>query len=112
MSFIQELAGENDELFTAELIVGEILANTVEHAPGLVSMEVDWSDAAPVVTVVDTGPGLERFAAQLPEDALTEDGRGLYLVQTLALDVCIESDRGYGTKMTVTLPIERIRRTA
>ena len=76
-----------------ELIVGEILANTVEHAPGLVSMEVDWSDAAPVVTVVDTGPGLERFAAQLPEDALTEDGRGLYLVQTLARDVCIESDQ-------------------
>ncbi|HEX8806941.1 MAG TPA: SpoIIE family protein phosphatase, partial [Candidatus Aquilonibacter sp.] len=112
MQFISELADSNGELFTAELIVGEILANTVEHAPGLVSMEIDWSATAPVVTVVDTGPGLERFAAQLPEDALTEDGRGLYLVQTLAQDVCIESDRGYGTKMTVTLPIERRRRTA
>ena len=112
MRFIQELAGENDELFTAELIVGEILANTVEHAPGLVSMDIDWSELAPVVTIVDTGPGLERFAAQLPEDAMTEDGRGLYLVQTLARDVCVESDRGYGTKMTVTLPIERRRRSA
>jgi integral membrane sensor domain MASE1/anti-sigma regulatory factor (Ser/Thr protein kinase) len=112
MRFIQELAEGDEELFTAELIVGEILANTVEHAPGLVNMEIDWSDSAPVVTVVDTGPGLERFAAHLPEDALTEDGRGLYLVQTLARDVCIEADRGYGTKMTVTLPIERRRRSA
>jgi integral membrane sensor domain MASE1/anti-sigma regulatory factor (Ser/Thr protein kinase) len=112
MRFIQELADSDEELFTAELIVGEILANTVEHAPGLVSMEIDWSDSAPIVTVVDTGPGLERFAVHLPEDALTEDGRGLYLVQTLARDVCIESDRGYGTKMTVTLPIERRRRSA
>jgi integral membrane sensor domain MASE1/anti-sigma regulatory factor (Ser/Thr protein kinase) len=112
MHFIQELASGDEELFTAELIVGEILANTVEHAPGLVSMEIDWSDMAPIVTVVDTGPGLERFAAHLPDDALTEDGRGLYLVQTLARDVCIESDRGYGTKMTVTLPIERRRRSA
>ncbi len=112
MRFIQELAGTDEELFTAELIVGEILANTVEHAPGLVSMEIDWSDAAPIVTVVDNGPGLERLAAHLPEDTLTEDGRGLYLVKTLARDVCIESDRGYGTKMTVTLPIERRRRSA
>ncbi|HTZ54150.1 MAG TPA: MASE1 domain-containing protein [Candidatus Acidoferrum sp.] len=112
MRFIQELAQGDEELFTAELILGEILANTVEHAPGLVSMEIDWSDAAPIVTVVDTGPGLERFAAHLPDDALTEDGRGLYLVQTLARDVCIESDRGHGTKMTVTLPIERRRRSA
>ncbi|MGB6984414.1 MAG: MASE1 domain-containing protein [Candidatus Aquilonibacter sp.] len=112
MRFIQDLAGSDEELFTAELIVGEILANTVEHAPGLVSMEIDWSDAAPIVTVVDTGPGLERLAVHLPDDALTEDGRGLYLVQTLARDVCIESDRGYGTKMTVTLPIERRRRSA
>jgi integral membrane sensor domain MASE1/anti-sigma regulatory factor (Ser/Thr protein kinase) len=112
MRFIQGLADAGEELFTAELIVGEILANTVEHAPGLVSMEIDWSDAAPIVTVVDTGPGLERLAAHLPADALTEDGRGLYLVQTLARDVCIESDRGYGTKMTVTLPIERRRRSA
>ncbi len=112
MRFIQELAEGDEELFTAELILGEILANTVEHAPGLVSMEIDWSELAPIVTVVDTGPGLERFAAHLPDDALTEDGRGLYLVQTLARDVCIESDRGYGTKMTVTLPIERRRRSA
>jgi integral membrane sensor domain MASE1/anti-sigma regulatory factor (Ser/Thr protein kinase) len=107
MQFIERLAGADADLFTAELIVGEILANTVEHAPGLVNMEVDWSDAAPVVTVVDTGPGLEKFVALLPDDELTEDGRGLFLVKTLANEVRVESDQGYGTKMTVVLPIVR-----
>lgn len=107
MRFIEGVAQDDEDLFTAELIVGEILANTVEHAPGLVNMEIDWSEASPVVTVVDSGPGLQRFAAQLPDDALTEDGRGLFLVKTLARDLHIESDAGYGTKMTVVLPIAR-----
>jgi serine phosphatase RsbU (regulator of sigma subunit)/integral membrane sensor domain MASE1/anti-sigma regulatory factor (Ser/Thr protein kinase) len=107
MSYIQRFARANEDLFTAELILGEILANTVEHAPGLVNMEIDWTDSSPVVTVLDTGPGLERFTAQLPDDALTEDGRGLFLVKTLARDVRVESDQGYGTKMTVVLPIAR-----
>lgn len=107
MRFIEGIARGEEDLFTAELIVGEILANTVEHAPGLVNMEIDWSDSSPVVTVVDSGPGLQRFAAQLPEDVLTEDGRGLFLVKTLGRDLHIESDAGYGTKMTVVLPIAR-----
>ncbi|HUN29046.1 MAG TPA: SpoIIE family protein phosphatase [Alphaproteobacteria bacterium] len=107
MQFIEGLAGTEADLFTAELIVGEILANTVEHAPGMVNMEIDWTSAAPIVTVVDTGPGLEKFVAQLPDDEYTEDGRGLFLVKTLANDVRVESDQGYGTKMTVVLPIAR-----
>ena len=107
MRFIESIAQGGEDLFTAELIVGEILANTVEHAPGLVNMEIDWSQASPVITVVDSGPGLERFAAALPDDAFTEDGRGLFLVKTLAHDLHIESDAGYGTKMTVVLPIAR-----
>ncbi|HTU68946.1 MAG TPA: MASE1 domain-containing protein [Candidatus Baltobacteraceae bacterium] len=107
MNFIRQFAGGNQDLFTAELILGEILANTVEHAPGLVNVDVDWSSDSPIVTVVDTGPGLDRFVALLPDDELTEDGRGLYLVKTLARDVRVESDRGYGTKLTVTLPITR-----
>ena len=38
---------------------------------------------------------------------MTEDGRGLFLVKTLANEVRVESDQGYGTKMTVVLPIAR-----
>lgn len=107
MKFIAGLADAKADLFNAELIVGEILANTVEHAPGLVNMEIDWSHDAPVVTVLDTGPGLNQFNAELPKDQFTEDGRGLFLVKTLARDVRVESAQGYGTKLTVVLPIAR-----
>lgn len=107
MQFIERFADAQAGLFDAELILGEILANTVEHAPGLVNMEIDWSQLAPVLTVIDAGPGLERFTATLPDDALTEDGRGLFLVKALASDVLVESAQSYGTKMTVVLPLQR-----
>ena len=44
----------------------------------------------------------------IPADAFSEDGRGLFLVQNLARDVRIETDRGYGTKISVTLPLGRV----
>jgi len=107
MDFIRALAEPDNDLFTTELILGELLANTVQHAPGLVSVEIDWNDAAPVVVVSDTGPGIDRFAARLPDEELDENGRGLFLVQSLAREVVIESSASYGTKMTVTLPLVR-----
>jgi integral membrane sensor domain MASE1/anti-sigma regulatory factor (Ser/Thr protein kinase) len=107
MRFITEHAASDQEFFNSELIVGELLANTVEHAPGLVNVEIDWTDFFPVVTVIDNGPGLVRFAGTLPGDEFTEDGRGLFLVQTLARDVRVETDRGHGTKISVTLPLAR-----
>jgi anti-sigma regulatory factor (Ser/Thr protein kinase) len=107
MSFIHRFITSEDELFRTELIIGEILANTVEHAPGLVNVEIDWSGIHPVLTVLDTGPGLLRFSRSLPEDSLTEDGRGLFLIETLARDVRVESAPGQGTKMMVTLSVRR-----
>jgi len=108
MSFIRRLATSNDDLFSVELIFGEILANTVKHAPGLVSVDIDWGGAHPLVTIVDSGPGLLRFAPMLPHNRLSENGRGLFLIKTLAQDVRVESTPSYGTKMTMTLPIRRL----
>jgi integral membrane sensor domain MASE1/anti-sigma regulatory factor (Ser/Thr protein kinase) len=105
--FIRSLAPNEDELFRTELVIGEALANTVEHAPGLVSVDVDWTDAYPVVTVSDTGPGLSPFVAALPADALNENGRGLFLIASLAQDVQIEAQPGAGTRMRIVLPTKR-----
>jgi PAS domain S-box-containing protein len=107
MTFIRGFKTSEEELFRVELVLGEILANTVEHAPGLVNIELDWASTNPVLTIVDTGPGFSRFAAQLPEDALAENGRGLFLISTLAVDVKAASEDQRGTKMTVVLPIAR-----
>jgi PAS domain S-box-containing protein len=105
MGFIRGLLSSEDDLFRIELIIGEILANTVKHAPGLVTVDIDWSGAQPALTIVDTGPGLARFSPALPNDGLTEDGRGLFLIGTLAHDVRVERMPDAGTKMTVNLPI-------
>ena len=107
MRFIRSFVASDEELFRTELIIGEILANTVEHAPGLVKVEIDRTGAHPTVTIVDTGPGLVRFLPELPESDLVENGRGLFLIGTLAGGVRVESMPNHGTKMTVILSATR-----
>jgi anti-sigma regulatory factor (Ser/Thr protein kinase) len=72
-----------------------------------VSVNIDWTDTHPVVTISDAGPGLSSFVATLPADALNENGRGLFLIASLARDVKIESRPGMGTEMRIVLPTRR-----
>ena len=106
-SFIRSFAPSEEELFRAELIIGEALANTVEHAPGSVTVGIDWTGINPVVTIADAGPGLSWFSPQLPVDTLNENGRGLFLIGSLALGVQIETKSGRGTKLRIVLPAQR-----
>lgn len=110
MEFIQSHSPASESLFEAELVLGEILANTVEHAPGLVEIHIDWRGEKPVVTVLDTGPGLDRLLAELPASDLDENGRGLFLIRTLADEFSVTRAAGYGTKLRVVLPLKRTRR--
>lgn len=105
--FIRSFSPTEEELFRAELIVGELLANTVEHAPGVVRVDIDWTETHPVVTVSDAGPGLSRVTPALPVDALNENGRGLFLIGSLALDVHVEMQPELGTTMRIVLAARR-----
>jgi PAS domain S-box-containing protein len=107
MAFLRDLAASAEQLFACELVLGEILANTVEHAPGLVEVTIDWSARKPVVCVRDTGPGLAHLAVRLPGDPLSEDGRGMYLIHALADSVSVKQAAGYGTEIRVRLPLRR-----
>jgi PAS domain S-box-containing protein len=107
MAFLRGIAAGAEQLFACELVLGEILANTVEHAPGLVEVTIDWSARKPVVCVRDTGPGLAQFAVRLPDDPLSEDGRGMYLIHALADSVSVKQAAGYGTEIQVRLPLRR-----
>ena len=106
MSFVRGFLDSEDELFHIELIIGEILANTVKHAPGLVTVGIDLSGEQPALTIVDSGPGFGEFSPTLPEDGLTEEGRGLYLIGSLAREVRVEHLPDAGTKMTVNLAVD------
>lgn len=109
MAFIQCFTEDQDALFEAELILGEILANAVEHAPGLAEVHIDWTGENAVVTVADTGPGLSHASPALPCDDFSENGRGLFLVHALAEQVTVSNSCEHGTKLRAVLPVRRTR---
>jgi PAS domain S-box-containing protein len=107
MAYLRSVAAETENFFEVELVIGEIFANTVQHAPGLVEVRVEWLQESPILIVRDTGPGLEYFVGKLPDDVLSENGRGIFLVNTLAAGVTLRSRPGYGTELRAVLPLRR-----
>lgn len=105
---VAALAGPSNttEIDAAELIYGELVANTLRHAGGAVEARLELADSDPPVLVVrDHGPGV---AAQLParyRDPYAESGRGLDIVQVLARDLAIRSADDGGTVVRATLPV-------
>jgi PAS domain S-box-containing protein len=106
VKFLRRFTSDRGQLLVSETIIGEILANTVEHAPSVVDVCLDWTGENPVMTVEDEGPGLKTISSELPV-GLTEGGRGLFLIQTLAHDVQTSSSSGGGARLRVVLPLER-----
>ncbi len=109
IAYLHGNAADPDQVFTGELILGEILANTVKHAPGLVEIRIDWLTEKPVLTVRDTGPGLASFSRDLPKNALDDHGRGIFLIKALAEEASATTSPGQGTELRAILPI--LRRT-
>jgi PAS domain S-box-containing protein len=107
-NYVRRIGGDTEETSASELIIGELIANTVEHAPGLVHLLIEWTETGPVLIVRDSGPGLERFAAKLPDDIMSERSRGLFLVHTLASSVAVATSPAGGAELRVVLPYDRI----
>lgn len=107
MQHLRQLARNRDEIFPSELALGEAIANTVEHAPGLVEITLDWRERKPIIVIRDAGPGLNELPRTLPKDPLNENGRGLYLIRSFAESVSVRRLPGYGTEMRLVLPMER-----
>ncbi|HTA55189.1 MAG TPA: SpoIIE family protein phosphatase [Candidatus Acidoferrales bacterium] len=106
MSYLRQFACDGD-LFSAELAIGEAIANTVDHAPGLVEVQVDWSEEHPVVVIRDDGPGLLELRAQLPKDCTDETGRGLFLMREFVTDASAHRLPDRGTELRLVLPLTR-----
>lgn len=68
---------------SAWLVVTELITNVVRHAPGPAEVRLEAEQGRVAVHVLDRGPGGVP-AAHLPEDPLSEGGRGLYIVSRLA----------------------------
>ena len=105
-SFLGRFLEADADLFPAELILGELLANAVEHAPGPVHVELAWRGDAPFLIVRDNGGGFQP-RARLPDDLFSESGRGLFLVSAFATSVTSTTRLEGGTDVCVVLPFKR-----
>jgi len=77
-----------DALGAAEVVFAELLGNVVRYAPGIVRVALDRTSATPVLHVLDEGRGF-RHLPKLPDDVLSERGRGLYIVSAFSDDFTV-----------------------
>jgi anti-sigma regulatory factor (Ser/Thr protein kinase) len=110
-AFLESESDDASDIHGAVLVFGELVANVVRHAPGAISVRIEWPSAGPAMLCVDDwGPGVRSFAPS--DDPLREDGRGIQIVRALARDVHIASAPLGGTHVRAVLPVDRRRHTA
>jgi anti-sigma regulatory factor (Ser/Thr protein kinase) len=103
-SLLRRYGNPESDFDAAELIFGELMANVVQHAPGPVSIRLEWTGKFPTLIMHDQE---EPFAAtlNLPDDPLRESGRGLFIIRELAVSLKVEDVPNDGTRVIVQLPI-------
>jgi anti-sigma regulatory factor (Ser/Thr protein kinase) len=106
--FLTDQADESSDLDAVETIVGELVANVIRHAPGAVGIHVAWEGRTAKLVISDRGPGIP-IVRSVPDAAAT-CGRGLLLIQALALRLQIDSVPGFGARVLVELPVRRAMR--
>ncbi len=105
-SFAEYLARRGcseDAVGIAELVFGELVGNVVRHAPGSIDVDLTWNADALLLRVHDRGAWLGEPSTGLPDDILSEGGRGLFLVAALAGEPTFEPRAGGGNVVTVPL---------
>jgi PAS domain S-box-containing protein len=81
-TYLRELGAPDADYDGSELVFGELIGNVVRHAPGEVEIEVGWDDGFARLCVRDRGFGYASDR-ELPVDPLSENGRGLFLINAL-----------------------------
>lgn len=108
--FVAE-ADDASDVEGAVLVFGELVANVVRHAPGAISVRIEWPAAGPAMLYVDDwGPGVR--SVQTSEDPMREYGRGFEIVRALARDLRIVTAPIGGTHVSAALPVDRRRSSA
>jgi predicted ArsR family transcriptional regulator len=82
------------------------VTNVVVHGGGSGWVQVDWPDDL-TITVYDLGSGFTLEQARLPEDALADSGRGLYIVSQLTRSLEVAARRGGGSAVRTVVAVKR-----
>jgi serine phosphatase RsbU (regulator of sigma subunit)/anti-sigma regulatory factor (Ser/Thr protein kinase) len=103
---LREYGATETDTNISELVFSELLGNVVRHGTDLVEFALDVSGDAPVLHALDRGPGF-TYSARLPMDALSESGRGLFIVRSLThdLNVTRRSDGGSHARAVLSFAI-------
>jgi serine phosphatase RsbU (regulator of sigma subunit)/CheY-like chemotaxis protein/anti-sigma regulatory factor (Ser/Thr protein kinase) len=107
-AILQTRATTRSYTFGARIILDELLANVVRHAPGAFRLELEWRGENATLRIHDNGRGLgigTNFS-RLP-DLLSTTGRGLFLVNAIGKDLKIVRRESGGLSISVVLPIDR-----
>jgi PAS domain S-box-containing protein len=102
-ALLRDRGASESEAGDAELILGELLGNVVRHTQGDVEVVLDTSGEFPVVHALDRGRGF-TFIARLPQDEMSETGRGLFISAMLARDLTVVRRPDGGSHARAVLP--------
>ena len=92
------------DIDAAELIYGELVANTLRYAEGPVLVRLELEDERATLVVRDKGPGMHVVPWAPGRDPYAESGRGLAIVGMLARDIAVTQPAGGGTEVRAVLP--------
>jgi PAS domain S-box-containing protein len=98
-----------DEVAAAQLVFGELLGNAIRHATGTIEASLVWVGANPVLHLLDDGPGYRSEVPQLPAQ-FSENGRGLFIVASIAEDFSVVRRARGGSHARAVLPASRAAR--
>ncbi len=90
-----------ERLFDVEMVLSELFANCLRHAPGTIEVIAEKQPNAFVLHVLDRGPGY-TVDAHLPGDLFSESGRGLFLISQLSDDFAVARRPGGGNHARIT----------
>lgn len=106
VEYVRRSASAKPDLFAVESIIGELIANTVDHAPGPVHIDIDWTAGSPTLSVHDRGAAFEHDDTK-PPDPMSEEGRGLFIVHALGSGLRVLRNSSGGKAISVVLPVHR-----
>jgi len=105
LAYLESYATEGSDVEAAALIFGELVGNVVRHAPGPIAVDLHWVDGLAVLRVRDLGPGFDWVGHTMLPDPFSENGRGLYIVASVAQSMQIRRLPERGTEAIVCLPV-------
>ncbi len=99
---LEARGGTFENVFNADMVYSELISNVYRYAPGPVCVRINWRGNTMVLHVLDDGGGFE-FLPELPDDPMSERGRGLFIINALVEDFHIQRRRSGGSHARVVL---------